>query len=207
MLFPFERACRARKLILGFAASSVLALVLQLESGCKPKPRTNVTAAPAAAAGPKLSFNEHVQPILSENCYACHGSDARARKGELRLDRPADAFAPRKHGPAIVKGDPDHSPIIQRLLSKDPEEVMPPRESHKTLKPAEIATLQQWVREGAVYEDHWAFVPPRRPADPTTTRNDWARNSIDRFILARLEKESLTPSPEDDSSALLRRVT
>ncbi|MEO6002735.1 MAG: DUF1553 domain-containing protein [Opitutus sp.] len=207
MLFHFERARRARKLLLGFTTLSVLALMLQLESGCKPKPRTSLAPSTAAAVGPKLSFNEHVQPILSENCYACHGSDARARKGELRLDRPADAFAPRKHGPAIVKGDPDHSPIIQRLLSKDPEEVMPPRESHKTLKPAEIATLQQWVREGAVYEDHWAFVPPRRPADPTTTRNDWPRNSIDRFILARLEKESLAPSPEADRSALLRRVT
>ena len=169
MLFPFERAPRARKLVYSVTLASTLLLSLQLSAGCrrqsKPPPPVPV------AAGPKLSFNEHIQPILSENCYACHGSDARARKGELRLDRPTDAFAPRKHGPAIVKGDPDHSPVIQRLLTKDPEEIMPPKESHKTLKPEEIAMLQQWVREGAVYEDHWAFVPPHRPAEPSTSDN------------------------------------
>jgi mono/diheme cytochrome c family protein len=203
MFYPFERARRARTM--SFVLAAVLTLAGVAQSGCRPRAQTPA-AAPVTAA-PRLSFNEHIQPILSENCYACHGSDARARKGELRLDRPADAFAPRKGGPAIVKGDPEHSPIIRRILSKDREEVMPPPDSHKHLKPEEIAMLQQWVREGAVYEEHWAFVPPKRYPEPVTARTDWARNPIDRFILARLEKEALSPSPEANRPALLRRVT
>jgi mono/diheme cytochrome c family protein len=179
-----------------------LALLL---AGCRKNPAALARATDSAS--PRISFNEQIQPILSENCYSCHGADANARKAQLRLDRPADASAPPKGGPAIVKGDPDHSPIIQRLLSKDPEVVMPPPESHKILKPAELALLRQWVAEGAVYEEHWAFVAPRRPVEPATKRTDWARNPIDRFILARLEKENLEPSPEADRSALLRRVT
>jgi len=204
MFYPFERARRARKVCYALAAIWTLAGLSQL--GCRQRVKSPAAAAPAPA-GPRLSFNEHIQPILSENCYACHGSDARARKGELRLDRPTDAFAPRKGGPAIVKGDPEHSPVIRRILSKDREEVMPPPDSHKHLKPEEIAMLQQWVREGAVYEEHWAFVPPKKSAEPATARTDWARNAVDRFILARLEKESLSPSPEADRAALLRRVT
>ena len=205
MLYPFERTRRARTPLVMLAVSSSLALVLQCGVGCKP--RKEPPPPVPVATGPKLSFNEHVQPILSENCYACHGSDAKSRKGELRLDRPADAFAARKGGPAIVKGDPDRSPIIRRLLTKDPEEIMPPPESHKKLKPDEIALLQQWVREGAVYEDHWAFVPPHRPPEPAVSQSKWARNPVDRFVLARLENENLSPSPEADRSTLLRRVT
>ena len=117
-----ERGSRARV----SSISSIVALLLavSIHPACRPK----VEAPPPApiTALPKLSFNEHIQPILSDNCYACHGSDARARKGELRLDRPEDAFAPRKTGPAIVKGDPASSTIIQRLHTKDPMEVMPP---------------------------------------------------------------------------------
>ncbi|HTO02208.1 MAG TPA: DUF1549 domain-containing protein, partial [Opitutus sp.] len=194
------------------ARRSSCALVLALglvglsQTGCRPK--AEVEPKPEAIASrPKLSFNEHIQPILSDNCYACHGSDARARKGELRLDKPEDAFAQRKGGPAIVKGDPARSTLIQRLHSKDPAEVMPPPETHKILKLGEIEMLEQWVREGAIYEEHWAFVPPKRSADPINANASWARNSIDRFVLARLERENLTPSPEADRSALLRRVT
>ncbi len=185
-------------LLLAFAGGFVLA-------GCRQPPPVHA-AAPAAAAR-KVSFNEHIQPILSENCYVCHGSDSGSRKAELRLDRPEDALAQRKHGPVIIRGDPDRSPLIQRLLSKDPELVMPPPESHKILKPAEIALLRQWVTEGAEYQPHWAFIPPQRPAEPAVRQIAWARNPVDRFILARLEMEKLAPSPEADRPGLLRRVT
>ena len=156
----------------------------------------------------KLSFNEHIQPILSENCYQCHGPDKNTRKADLRLDRADDAFAPRKRGPAIVKGDPDRSQIIARLFLKDPEEVMPPPETHKTLKPEQVALLRQWIAEGAVYEDHWAFIAPKRPAVPVL-ENPPAKieNPIDAFILARLAKEKLAPSPAADRATLIRRVT
>jgi mono/diheme cytochrome c family protein len=160
------------------------------------------------AASAKLSFNETIQPILSENCYACHGLDSAARKAELRLDRSDFAYAPHgKSGPAIIPGNPDRSPLVRRIESKDPKQRMPPEEAHRTLKPEQIALLRQWVKEGAHYEPHWAFVAPKPPAIPTTKDQKWARNDIDSFILSRLEKEGLTPSPEADKRTLIRRVT
>ncbi len=156
----------------------------------------------------KLSFNETIQPILSENCYACHGPDPGARKAGLRLDRSEFAFAAHeKFGPAIVRGNPDKSPLVQRIESKDPKERMPPAEAHRTLKPDQIALLRRWVKEGAVYQEHWAFIAPKRPTVPETKNRQWARNALDGFILDRLEKEGLTPSDEADKPTLIRRVT
>lgn len=163
----------------------------------------------ASAPSPgKLSFNETIQPILSENCYPCHGPDPGARKASLRLDRPEFAFIPHEDfGPAIIKGDPGKSPLVRRIESKNPKERMPPLESHKTLKPEEIALLRRWVAEGAEYQEHWAFIPPKREPPPGTKQADWVRNAIDQFVLARLEKEGLTPSPEAGRRTLIRRVT
>ena len=156
----------------------------------------------------QLSFNQTIQPILSENCYACHGPDPGARKAGLRLDRAEFAFSPHeKFGPAIVKGNPDRSPLVKRLESKDPKERMPPPEGHRTLKPEQIALLRQWVEQGAVYEEHWSFIPPKRPAVPETKNRQWARTPIDNFILSRLETEGLSPSEEADRPTLIRRVT
>jgi len=169
--------------------------------------QTVATSNPKATAA-KVSFNEHIQPILSEYCYHCHGPDKNTRKAELRLDVATDAFAPRKNGPAIVKGQPEKSAVLTRLFSKDPEVVMPPPEAHKTLKPEEIALMRQWISEGAVYEDHWAFIAPQRPAVPTLANSQLKiQNPIDAFIFARLEKERLAPSPEADRATLIRRVT
>src|SRR4051812_37470078 len=154
----------------------------------------------AASVPAKLSFNEHVQPILAENCYACHGADPGSRKAELRLDRAEYAFAPRKDGPVIVPHDPDHSPLVKRIESKDEKQQMPPPEAHKTLKPEHIALLRRWVAEGAEYQEHWAFIAPQRsplPALPAAEAN-WPRNAIDHFVLARLNREGLTPSSEAD---------
>jgi len=110
---------------------------------------------------PKLSFNETIQPILSENCYACHGPDPGARKAGLRLDRGEFAFAAHeKFGPAIIRGNPDKSPLVRRIESDDPKERMPPPEARHTLKPEQIALLRRWVKEGAIYEDHWSFITP-----------------------------------------------
>jgi len=165
------------------------------------------TVAAAEAKPAKLSFNEHIQPILSENCYQCHGTDAKGRKGELRLDTAEFAFAPRPDGPVIFKGDPDRSPLIRRIESKDEKYVMPPPEAHKSLKPAEVALLRQWIREGAPYERHWAFLRPERPPLPASAQRGWGRNAIDAFVLEKLEREGLTPAPEADPHALIRRVT
>jgi mono/diheme cytochrome c family protein len=165
------------------------------------------SATPAAA---KLSFNTHIQPILAENCYACHGIDAAARKAELRLDRFESATAKRKDGaPAIVPGKPEASPLLERITSKDEKKIMPPPESHKTLKPEEIAALRRWIAEGAGYEQHWSFIPPIRPAVPTVARAQakGVRNPIDAFVIARQAQNGLTPAAEADRRTLIRRVT
>jgi mono/diheme cytochrome c family protein len=172
-----------------------------------------LAAAPIRAATPapaKLSFNNHVQPILAENCYACHGIDPGSRKAELRLDRFEFAIAKRKDGPpAIVPGKPDESPLIERLETRDEKKIMPPPESHKTLKPEQIATLRRWIAEGAEYEAHWSFIAPQRPAVPAASaaKSPWKANPVDRFIFARMERDGLTPSAEADRRSLIRRVT
>jgi mono/diheme cytochrome c family protein len=160
----------------------------------------------------KISFNDTIQPILSENCYACHGPDPGARKAGLRLDRAEFAYAPHqdshdKFGPAIIPGNPDKSPLVRRIETKTPKDRMPPPEAHKTLKPEQIALLREWVKQGAQYEELWSFLPPKHQAIPAVKNGVWVRNAIDSFVLARLEKEGLEPSPEVDRRTLIRRVT
>jgi hypothetical protein len=168
-------------------------------------------AAASAPAVGKLSYNEHIQPILAENCFACHGPDSSTREAKLRLDRAEFATARRGDGdiePAIVPGDVKASPLVERITSTDDEERMPPLESRKQLKPAEIALLQRWVAEGARYEEHWSLIAPTRPAVPNATlAKRWARNSIDQFVAAKLAEAKLKPSREEDRARLLRRVT
>src|SRR5262245_49702142 len=156
----------------------------------------------------KLSFNQTVQPILSENCYACHGPDPGARKAKLRLDRAEFAYAPHdKSGPAIIPGQPNNSPLVHKIEAKNPKDRMPPPEAHKTLKPEQIALLREWVRQGAVYEEQWSVLAPKPQTVPDVKQKEWLRNAIDNFILDRLEKEGLKPSPEADKRSLIRRVT
>ena len=155
-----------------------------------------------------VTFNAVIQPILSENCYHCHGPDSSSRKGGLRLDRPEFALKGGESGkPAIVAGDPDKSQLVRRILSKDPQEVMPPPAMHNQLEPHEIELLKSWIKQGGVYEEHWAFIAPKRPAEPAVKQADWSRNAVDRFIQARLEKEGLAPSPVADRETLIRRAT
>ena len=164
----------------------------------------------AAAPAKPLSYNEHIQPILAENCFACHGPDSSTRKAKLRLDRAEFATAVRgDHEPAIVPGQPDASPLVERILSTDDEERMPPLDSHKTLKPAEIALLKRWVAEGARYEQHWSFLAPARPAVPTVSWSTqrWARNPLDHFIAEKLAASGLKHSGAEEPARLLRRVT
>jgi hypothetical protein len=170
-----------------------------------------VVAGPVLAAGPKpapVDFNRDVRPVLSKNCFACHGPDAAGRASKLRLDRRDSVTAVDKKGrAAIVPGAPDKSELIRRITSDDDGERMPPPESKHTLTPEQVATLKRWVADGAPYAEHWAFAKPRRPALPAVKSPAWARNGIDNFVLARLEKEGLKPSPEADKYTLLRRVS
>ncbi len=159
-------------------------------------------AAPAVQAAPKLAFNRDIRPILAENCFACHGPDKAARKANLRLDIREDALKAK----AFVPGKPSESDIIDRINRKEKGKIMPPPRSHKVLTDKQKQTLARWVAEGAEYEAHWAFITPRRPAQPDVKDNAWVRNPIDRFILAELEKNGFTPAVEADRRTLARRV-
>ncbi len=161
----------------------------------------------AATPAARISYNDKIQPILAENCFQCHGPDSASRKAKLRLDRFEFATAPRPDAdPAIVPGKPDASALIDRITATDPDDRMPPLESHKQLKPEEIKLLTQWVAEGAKYEKHWSFLAPTRPPIPDAGKG-WARNPIDNFIAAKLDVAGLKPSREEEPARLLRRVT
>jgi mono/diheme cytochrome c family protein len=171
-------------------------------------PASAQSTPPLRSGAAKLSFNQSIQPILSENCYACHGPDPGARKAKLRLDRAEFAYAPHdKSGPAIIPGQPDKSPLVEKIEAKNPKDRMPPPEAHKTLKPEQIALLRAWVKQGAVYEEHWSFIAPTPQAVPQVKQKEWVRNAIDNFILDRLEREGQKPSPEADRRTLIRRLT
>jgi hypothetical protein len=162
--------------------------------------------APSAPADPaKLDYGKDVRPILSENCFACHGQDK--QKGNLRLDLRDVALKPAKSGEiAIVPSKADKSELVRRITSTDPEDHMPPEDSHKKLTDRQSETLKQWIAQGAEYKLHWAFTAPVRPPVPQPIQKTWVRNPIDAFILARLEREGLKPSPEADRATLIRRL-
>jgi hypothetical protein len=160
------------------------------------------------SAATSVDFNREVQPILSENCFKCHGPDGSARKAKLRLDTKAGALGGGEDGPVIVPGDSAKSPLYQRIVSTDADEVMPPPKSNLKLSPAQIDLLKRWIDEGAKWGEHWSFTKPIRPKLPEVTGASGAgpMNPIDRFILERLKKEAIDPSPEADPETLARRV-
>ena len=158
--------------------------------------------------GGKVDFNRDIRPILSENCYKCHGPDNEARKAKLRFDIRAEALKPAKSGTvAIVPGAPDKSEIIARVTAPDPDDRMPPLKTGKKLNDIQVELLKRWVAQGAPYATHWAYVKPMRPALPEVKNKRWTRNAIDSFILARLEREHLSPAVEANPYFLIRRVS
>ena len=168
---------------------------------------SSLLAAPALAQD-KISFNEHIRPILSDNCFACHGKDAAHREARLRLDVSDGATALRGEGlPAITPGKPDKSELWWRINATDPEERMPPEDSHKKPLTAEQrALLKRWIEQGAVYQNHWAYEPVTRPALPAAAGGA-GEHPVDRFIGAKLAAQKLKLSPEASREMLIRRVT
>ena len=161
-----------------------------------------------ASQAAEIDFNRDVRPILSENCFACHGPDKGKRKSGLRLDTKEGAYGSGKSGKtAIVPGDAAKSEMIARIVSKDDEESMPPPEQHKKVTPEQLATLKQWIANGAFFDKHWALKKVQGAPVPEVKDSSWPKNEIDRFILARLEKEGLKPSPEEGKERLIRRAT
>ena len=166
---------------------------------------------PAFATEPvanAIQFNRDVRPILSDNCFHCHGPDQAQRQAELRLDTEEGAFAKLESGNrAIVAGRTSESELVRRIMSKDDGERMPPSDSGRSLTAAQKETLVRWVDQGAKWQKHWSLIRPERPAIPTVKNRAWPRAPWDAFVLARLEQEGLQPSPEADKETLIRRVT
>ncbi len=165
---------------------------------------SSATAAPLAVS---VEFDRHIRPILSETCYQCHGPDVDNRQSNLRLDTPEWAFADLGGYRAIVPGDPAASALYQRITAESQTDRMPPADSGRQLTPLQIETIRQWIEQGARWQEHWSFDPPRRPPLPAVSDPTWVRNAIDLFVLARLEREGLAPSPAADKVSLIRRVT
>jgi len=182
-------------------AIATTCLVLSFAVGCHREKQV--------ASGRHLDFNEDVQPILANRCFSCHGPDPEMRKAGLRLDIEEYAMRKRTGRPdAIVPGHPERSELIKRIESKDVHYLMPqsPQGEARPMSGKEIAVLKEWIKEGAVYRPHWAFEAPARPTVPVSNEH-WGENPIDAFVLSRMNKEGLHPSPQADKPTLIRRVT
>jgi mono/diheme cytochrome c family protein len=152
-------------------------------------------------------YGDHISPILTENCFACHGPDPETREARLRLDVRGDAITPNRRGrTAIVPGDAEASTVFQRMIATDEDEIMPPPESHKTLSKEQIEMIRVWIEEGAVYERHWSYEPIASPAVPEVSQPDWVIQPLDAFVLEKMEANGLSPAPEADKRTLARRV-
>ncbi|HTD86603.1 MAG TPA: PSD1 and planctomycete cytochrome C domain-containing protein, partial [Candidatus Binatia bacterium] len=156
-----------------------------------------------SASAEKLQYNRDIRPILSDNCFRCHGPDKAIRKARLRLDQREVAL----EREAFVPGKADQSELVKRIFSSDPEEMMPPPESQKHLTDAQKETLRRWIAEGAEYQPHWAYIKPARPPLPPVKNRAWVRTPVDAFILKELEARNIQPSPEADKATFLRRLS
>jgi hypothetical protein len=194
---------------------SAVALIGLLASCDQLPPAISLESEAAEPAGISLpaevSFNEHIQPILSEYCYHCHGPDAGTREPKddpLRLDLAENAFALRESlgRAAITKGDAKASKILELMRSADPDVIMPPPESHKKMQPREIALIERWIEQGAEYQAHWAFAPIKRPSVPEAGA-EWSKHPIDRFTFEKMAEAGFKPNPPDDPHRFHRRLS
>lgn len=164
-------------------------------------------ASAGAAADRPIDFNRDIRPILSDNCFHCHGPDPETREAGLRLDVQAAILEDRGGYAAVVPGKPDASEVIVRITTDDEFTRMPPPDSEKHLTPDQAELIRRWIAEGATWADHWAYVPPRRVEPPKVKNTEWPRSPIDKFILARLEEADLSPAEDADRLTLIRRLT
>ncbi len=190
------RPARAVRWLTVAAACLLLTLTLSARTSERPQP--------TAAAAPPLSFNRDIRPILSNNCFACHGPDEKQRETKFHFDTREGMFL--EEG-VIVPGSAAKSLLVKKINEPNAEDRMPPPDSGHALTDKQIAQLTRWIDEGARWDSHWSFTAPVRPEPPAAKQAGWARNPIDQFIAARLEREGLRPSPEADKVTLLRRVT
>jgi hypothetical protein len=172
-------------------------------------PALLLAASPAAVTkqNGEIDFQRQIRPILSDNCFKCHGPDPQTRLAGLRLDVREAAFSERKAGRVIVPGDPNASLVYQRITHPKDSMRMPPLQSHRKLTDEQKELIRKWIAQGASWKEHWAFTPPARPAPPRVSNAAWPKTPIDRFILGRLEAAHLAPAPAANRRALIRRVS
>jgi hypothetical protein len=185
------------------ARCCIIAVVLELFSGY---PARNAVAADAPTS-PPVSFQRDIRPILSDKCFFCHGPDEKHREEDLRLDLRAGLLGDATAKGVVVPGKPESSKLWKKIVHEDPELRMPPAESGKTLNDKERGLIRRWIEQGAEWQEHWSFSTPTRPAVPKVSDVAWPSNDIDRFVLARLDREGLKPSPSADVRTLIRRVS
>ncbi len=161
----------------------------------------------AASKSSGIDFNRDIRPILSDNCFHCHGPDEKTREAKLRLDTKDGILKDLGGYQAVKPGDVKASEVWRRIITKDEDDLMPPPKSHKTLKSDQIALIKKWIEAGAPFEGHWAYEQPKLPVLPKVKDAAWARNGIDSFIVAKLAEHKLKPAPETDRVTLIRRVT
>src|SRR5262245_11165266 len=160
------------------------------------------------AAESSVRFNRDIRPILADNCFACHGPDNNARKAGLRLDTKDGLFEKTpKRRPAVLAGNLQKSDLWRRVVATDPDDLMPPPDSHKTLKTEQKEKLKRWILAGAPWQGHWSYIKPERPPVPNVKASGFSiRNPIDAFVLAKLQSKGLKPAPEADRRSLARRL-
>lgn len=171
---------------------------------------TNTQQRTAEVMPDSVDYSFHIRPILSDKCFACHGPDANKREAGLRLDIADSAYKALQESPgmhALVPGNPRASAVFLRITTEDSSLRMPPPASNMQLSAHEINMIEKWIKQGAKYKPHWAFVPPAAPALPAVDDEAWPRNEIDRFVLARMEEKGLTPNPQADRERLLKRLS
>lgn len=193
MTAPFFRQSKSR-FLLAFCALSVA--------------YAGEASAAGAGGSRSIDFNRDIRPILSDNCFACHGPDKHKRKAGLRLDREEGAKAKLESGDrAVVPGNPQQSKLLKVVTTQDEDERMPPAKTGKRLTAAQVTLLTDWIAAGAPWKEHWAYLPVEKPVLPSVRNGEWVRNEIDRFVLARLEAEGLAHAVEASKETLIRRVT
>ncbi|MFM7131371.1 MAG: DUF1549 domain-containing protein, partial [bacterium] len=164
-----------------------------------------IQAVKAAEPTKAIDFNRDIRPILSDNCFSCHGPDEQNRKAKLRLDT-KDGLLSSHDGHIVKPGKLDESELFQRIVSTEKDEVMPPPETNKHLKPEQVALVKRWIEQGAPYQQHWSFIPPVKPAVPKVAEG-WAKGAIDQFLLAAMSGKGLTPNGPAAKETLIRRLT
>jgi hypothetical protein len=161
----------------------------------------------STTAAADVQYNRDVRPVLSEHCFRCHGPDAAARQADMRLDDRDDVIDDRGGYRVVEPGQPNASELFERITAADIDDRMPPADSGSELRSDQIEILRQWIEEGAEYQPHWSFTTPRRLPIPKVRNSRWPKNAIDRFVLARLDREGLKPSPVAERATLIRRVS